>query len=82
MVPTRYKALYSSTEIQSNQYSVTEHMSHLSPGSGRGLPGVYFYYEVNKSAIMGTVLLNNSCVHIANDVPPLSGLVLSRARAA
>jgi hypothetical protein len=34
-------------EIQSNQYSVTEHMSHLAPGSGRGLPGVYFYYEVS-----------------------------------
>jgi hypothetical protein len=22
-------------------------MSHLAPGSGRGLPGVYFYYEVS-----------------------------------
>lgn len=33
--------------IQSNQYSVTEHMSHLSPGSGRGLPGIYFNYEVS-----------------------------------
>ena len=29
------------------QYSVTEHMSHLSPGSGRGLPGIYFHYEVS-----------------------------------
>eukprot|EP00600_Ochromonadales_sp_CCMP1393_P000950 CAMPEP_0174978192 /NCGR_PEP_ID=MMETSP0004_2-20121128/14050_1 /TAXON_ID=420556 /ORGANISM="Ochromonas sp., Strain CCMP1393" /LENGTH=375 /DNA_ID=CAMNT_0016229503 /DNA_START=137 /DNA_END=1264 /DNA_ORIENTATION=+ len=47
VVPTRYKALNSETEIQSNQYSVTEHMSHLSPGSGRGLPGVYFYYELS-----------------------------------
>jgi hypothetical protein len=47
VVPTRYKALYSTTEIQSNQYAVTEHMSHLAPGSGRGLPGVYFHYEVS-----------------------------------
>ena len=22
-------------------------MSHLSPGSGRGLPGIYFHYEVS-----------------------------------
>ena len=47
VVPTRYKALYSSAAIESNQYSVTEHMSHLSPGSGRGLPGVYFHYELS-----------------------------------
>ena len=33
--------------IESNQYSVTEHMRHLSPNSGRGLPGVYFYYEIS-----------------------------------
>lgn len=34
-------------EVESNQYAVTEHLSHLAPGSGRGLPGVYFYYEVS-----------------------------------
>ena len=33
--------------IESNQYSVTEHLRHLSPNSGRGLPGVYFYYELS-----------------------------------
>lgn len=47
VVPTKYKALGSNNEIQSNQYSATEHISHLAPGSGRGLPGVYFYYEVS-----------------------------------
>jgi hypothetical protein len=47
VVPTRYKGLKATEEIQSNQYSVTEHLSHLAPGSGRGLPGVYFYYEVS-----------------------------------
>jgi hypothetical protein len=52
VVPTRYVQLDGST-ISSNQYSVTEHMSHLAPGSGRGLPGVYFYYEV--SPIQSTV---------------------------
>lgn len=47
VVPTVYRSIYSTEEIQSNQYSVTEHLSHLAPGSGRGLPGVYFYYEVS-----------------------------------
>lgn len=46
VVPTKYERL-DGTVISSNQYSVTEHMSHLAPGSGRGLPGVYFYYEVS-----------------------------------
>lgn len=34
-------------EIESNQYSVTEHLRHLSPNAGRGLPGLYFNYEVS-----------------------------------
>ena len=34
-------------EIESNQYSVTEHLRHLAPNSGRGLPGVYFNYEIS-----------------------------------
>lgn len=46
IVPTIYKDLQGK-EIESNQYAVTEHMRHLAPGSGRGLPGVYFYYEVS-----------------------------------
>lgn len=46
IVPTTYKEL-SGKEIISNQFAVTEHMRHLSPGSGRGLPGVYFNYEVS-----------------------------------
>lgn len=46
IVPTVYQK-YDGTEIESNQYSVTEHMRHLSPGSGRGMPGVYFYYQVS-----------------------------------
>ncbi len=33
VVPTRYKYL-AGNEIESNQYAVTEHMRHLSPGSG------------------------------------------------
>lgn len=46
VVPTKYKKLDGQV-IESNQYSVTEHKSHLAPGSGRGLPGLYFNYEVS-----------------------------------
>mmetsp|Transcript_739 Transcript_739/g.1224 ORF Transcript_739/g.1224 Transcript_739/m.1224 type:complete len:395 (+) Transcript_739:63-1247(+) len=46
VVPTRYKYASGRT-VESNQYSVTEHVRHLSPGSGRGMPGVYFYYQVS-----------------------------------
>ena len=35
------------TIIQTNQYSVTEHLRHVTPGSNRGLPGVFFFYEVS-----------------------------------
>jgi hypothetical protein len=46
VVPTEYKHL-DGTTIRSNQYSVTEHTRHVAPGSNRGLPGVFFFYEVS-----------------------------------
>lgn len=46
VVPTSYKHADGKV-VQSNQYSVTEHMRHLAPGSGRGVPGLYFYYQVS-----------------------------------
>lgn len=46
VVPTQYRYL-NGTTIQTNQYSVTEHLRHVTPGSGRGLPGVFFFYEVS-----------------------------------
>lgn len=46
VVPTIFKGI-GREPIESNQYSVTEHLRHLAPGSGRGLPGVYFYYELS-----------------------------------
>ena len=33
--------------IESNQFSVTEHLRHITIGSGRGLPGVWFFYELS-----------------------------------
>ena len=45
-MPTLYRFL-NGTTIQTNQYSVTEHLRHVNPGGGRGLPGVFFFYEIS-----------------------------------
>uniref|UniRef100_A0A7S0GAV9 Endoplasmic reticulum vesicle transporter C-terminal domain-containing protein n=1 Tax=Proboscia inermis TaxID=420281 RepID=A0A7S0GAV9_9STRA len=44
IVPTMYKFL-DGRVTETNQFHVTEHMRHVNPGSGRGLPGVFFFYE-------------------------------------
>ena len=46
VVPTVYSYLDGSTR-EVWQYSVTEHVRHVTPGGGRGLPGVFFFYEVS-----------------------------------
>ncbi|CAM9462617.1 unnamed protein product [Chrysoparadoxa australica] len=46
VVPTTYVDV-SGKEVSTNQYSVTEHVKHVRPGSGRGLPGLYFHYEIS-----------------------------------
>jgi len=46
VVPTLFFFLNGSS-IQTNQFSVTEHQRIVNPGSGRGLPGVFFFYEVS-----------------------------------
>ena len=81
VVPTRYQAL-GKPEIESNQYSVTEHVRHLSPGSGRGLPGIYFYYEMSpvsasvKERRRGSfVPFLTSCCAILGGVFTVMGLV-------
>jgi len=48
VVPTTYRYLNDEHEpIVSNQYSVTEHLRHVTPGSDRGLPGVFFFYDIS-----------------------------------
>ncbi|KAL7518931.1 hypothetical protein ACHAWX_003731 [Stephanocyclus meneghinianus] len=46
VVPTVFRFL-NGTTIETFQYSVTEHTRHVEPGSNRGLPGVFFFYEVS-----------------------------------
>mmetsp|Transcript_3930 Transcript_3930/g.8713 ORF Transcript_3930/g.8713 Transcript_3930/m.8713 type:complete len:419 (+) Transcript_3930:226-1482(+) len=46
IVPTVYRFL-NGTTIETFQYSVTEHVRHVDPGSNRGMPGVFFFYEVS-----------------------------------
>jgi hypothetical protein len=46
IVPTMYQ-FKNGTTLLTNQYSVTEHLRHVNPGGGRGLPGVFFFYEIS-----------------------------------
>lgn len=46
VVPTVFRFL-NGTTIETFQYSVTEHIRHVDPGSNMGLPGVFFFYEVS-----------------------------------
>jgi endoplasmic reticulum-Golgi intermediate compartment protein 3 len=38
---------WNGTTVQTFQYSVTEHLRHVSPASNRGMPGVFFFYDVS-----------------------------------
>jgi len=46
IVPTIYEAL-DGTVINTNQFSVTEHVRQLPPGDKGGLPGVFFMYDLS-----------------------------------
>lgn len=46
VVPTLYRFL-NGTSIRTNQFQVTEHLRHVEPGSDRGLPGIFFFYELS-----------------------------------
>ena len=46
LVPTTFQNV-AGEELRTHQYSVSEHMRAVTPGSGRGLPGVFLYYEMS-----------------------------------
>jgi hypothetical protein len=54
IVPTTYKHL-NGRETVTNQYAVTEHMRHLSPGSGRGLPGTFHILVCQRACIFNVL---------------------------
>jgi hypothetical protein len=80
IVPTTYKTLSGRT-IETYQYSVTEHMRHVTPGSGRGLPGVFFFYEVSALHVVieeyrrGWIAFFTSLAAIVGGVVTVMGIV-------
>jgi hypothetical protein len=80
IVPTTYKFLDGRT-IETNQYSVTEHMRHVSPGSGRGLPGVFLFYEVSALHVVieeyrrGWIAFFTSTAAIVGGVVTIMGMI-------
>mmetsp|Transcript_10487 Transcript_10487/g.13891 ORF Transcript_10487/g.13891 Transcript_10487/m.13891 type:complete len:416 (-) Transcript_10487:55-1302(-) len=81
VVPTTYHFL-NGTTIQTNQYSVTEHLRHVDFGSMRGLPGVFFIYEVSplhvkitESYRKGWIAFFTSVCAIVGGVVTLMGMV-------
>jgi hypothetical protein len=46
VVPTTYKYL-NGTQIETNQFSVTEHVTNIKAREGHGLPGVFIFYEMS-----------------------------------
>jgi endoplasmic reticulum-Golgi intermediate compartment protein 3 len=81
VVPTRYKFRNGSI-IDTNQYCVTEHIRHVAPGSQRGLPGVFFFYEVSPLHVeiretyrKGYVAFFTSVCAIVGGVVTLMGMI-------
>jgi hypothetical protein len=80
VVPTTYKYL-DGRVLQTNQFSVTEHMRHVSPGSQRGLPGVFFFYEVSALHVVieeyrrGWVAFFTSVAAIVGGVVSIMGMI-------
>ena len=46
VVPTDYNYA-NGRKLLTNQFSVTDHMRKLDSRSGRGLPGVFFFYDIS-----------------------------------
>ena len=69
------------SSLQTNQYSVTEHMRHVTPGSSKGLPGIYFFYEVSPLHVeieeykLGWVRFFTSVAAVVGGVYSVMGMV-------
>lgn len=78
VVPTLYRFL-NGTSIQTNQYSVTEHLRHVEPGSDRGLPGIFFFYEVSPLHVEIAEVYRRGWVAFFTSVCAVIGGVVSMA---
>ena len=76
VVPTTYVFL-NGTVIQTNQYSVTEHLRHVDFGSARGLPGVFFFYEVSPLHVLITESYRKGWVAFGTSVCAVVGGVVT-----
>jgi len=45
-VPTNYETLDGKV-LKTNQFAVTQHFRNLDQGAGRGLPGVFVFYDLS-----------------------------------
>merc|ERR1712108_132591 len=80
VVPTVYTDLSGHT-IQSNQFSVTEHLRYSEVGNLQFLPGVFFYYDLSPIKVTFTEehisflhFLTNMCA-IVGGVFTVSGIL-------
>ncbi|KAJ7556838.1 hypothetical protein O6H91_05G100600 [Diphasiastrum complanatum] len=71
VVPTVYTDIRGN-KIQSNQFSVTEHFKGVEHGSGRSLPGVFFFYDLSPIKVLFTER-NTSFLHFLTNVCAIVG---------
>eukprot|EP00538_Stauroneis_constricta_P008959 CAMPEP_0119552778 /NCGR_PEP_ID=MMETSP1352-20130426/5695_1 /TAXON_ID=265584 /ORGANISM="Stauroneis constricta, Strain CCMP1120" /LENGTH=379 /DNA_ID=CAMNT_0007599073 /DNA_START=68 /DNA_END=1207 /DNA_ORIENTATION=+ len=76
VVPTKYVFL-NGTVIETNQFSVTEHLRHVNPGGGRGLPGVFFFYEISPLHVEIVEEYQRGWVHFFTSVCAVVGGVVT-----
>jgi endoplasmic reticulum-Golgi intermediate compartment protein 3 len=76
VVPTLYR-FQNGTNIQTYQYSVTEHLRHVSPASNRGMPGVFFFYEVSPLHVQISEVYRTGYVAFATSVCAIIGGVVT-----
>jgi len=77
IVPTIYQSLGSS-QLNTNQFSVTEHFKPLRPDSQHGLPGVFFMYELSPIMVKFTET-RKSFAHFLTGVCAIIGGVFTVA---
>lgn len=76
VVPTRYNYL-NGTELDTNQFSVTQHEKLITPNS-QGLPGVFFQYDISPMLVIYTQT-HKSFLHFLTGVCAIVGGIFTVA---